>query len=67
MKKKKYKTVFEGLKKNKIVHDTWYGNGKVLKVTTRSAYIYLNKDQQTHRYDREHVNGFIKLGTTPRK
>ena len=63
---KNKKDTFGTLKVGGRVHDIWYGNGKVIKLTQRSAYIKLTKVNfeynVTWRYDRAHVNQFIVRG-----
>ena len=60
LKKQGLSNVFGKLKKGSQVRDSGYGPGVVKKITQRSAYIKLQSNDNTWRYDREHVNHFIK-------
>ena len=53
---------FKTLKPNMKIHDTWYGNGKVLKIKKNTAIIFLDEKNDSWSYDREHINEFIKKG-----
>lgn len=44
------------------IHDIWYGNADVVKLTTRHAYIKLHVDSIIHKYDKLHITFFIKKG-----
>lgn len=54
------RTAFKRLRVGERVRDVWYGSGIVVRKTTRSAYIKMDRDEPV-RYDR-HVNHFIKKG-----
>jgi hypothetical protein len=55
------RTAFKRLRVGERIRDVWYGSGIVIRKTARSAYIMLN-GKEAVRYDREHVNHFIKKG-----
>jgi hypothetical protein len=58
----KTKDVFNSLKKGSKIHDTWYGNGVVVKTLKTRIHIKLYSSDEIYSYDKAHVNGFIKLG-----
>ena len=52
--------VFDRLRVEQRVRDKGYGDGKVTKVNKTSAYILLSGSTVPIRYDRAHVNMFIR-------
>lgn len=53
---------FRGFKVGTKVHDTWYGNGTVVKRTPRRLHIKLIAENQVWAYDGEHVSVFVRKG-----
>ncbi|HBI02299.1 MAG TPA: hypothetical protein DDY18_11835 [Flavobacterium sp.] len=53
---------FRGYKVGTKVHDTWYGNGKVIKRTPRRLHIKLVSETEVWAYDSDHVKTFVRKG-----
>lgn len=55
------KSVFQSLRARQTVVDSWFGPGKVVKKTAKHAWIKLTLQDKPWRYDRTHVNHFVRV------
>lgn len=63
--KKAYKTVSEVLKTGHKVFDTYYGKGLVKAISKTRWTIYMYRFKTHWKYDKPHVNNFIRLQSHP--